>query len=45
MKSIYISPEFEMKKFEFSEMMSNINVSQPENFESSGFDDNDDDIG
>ena len=45
MKKNYETPELEIKKFDFSEIMTNIDVSQPEDTRSDGFDRDDDDIG
>lgn len=44
MKKIYEEPEFELKKFDFSEIMTNVDISDSEVIETGGFD-NGDDIG
>lgn len=45
MKKKYYSPELEIEKIILSEIMSGIAVSDPEDNESSGSDNDDDDIG
>lgn len=45
MKKIYEDPEFELKKFDFIEIMTNVDISSPEELETGGFDDDNDDIG
>lgn len=45
MKKIYEEPEFELKKFDFSEIMTNVDISNPEEIETGGNDNDNDDIG
>ena len=45
MKKFYKEPEIEVKKFSFSEIMLNLQDSNPEDYEDGGFDLDIDDIG
>lgn len=38
MKKTYNTPEIEVIKFSFDEIMANVNTSDPETFETSGYD-------
>lgn len=43
MKRKYISPEMEVQRIQLEEMMTNIDISNPEDTKGQGYDDNDND--
>ncbi|MDY4711164.1 MAG: hypothetical protein SPC22_04260 [Ruminococcus bromii] len=43
MKKAYLEPEIEVTKFSFEDILTNIDISNPEDYKQSGDDDNDPD--